>query len=102
MADSTVLPPRAKFTKDLDKAFVITCRLTTIINITIVSTSTDINANITTIMTSTSLIIACQNAITRSLLTDSLNHFKLMFTNVHDEEEKTEENLEEKTVTDNR
>jgi len=63
VADSTVLPPRAKFTKDLDKAFVITCR---------------------------------------SLLTDSLNHFKLMFTNVHDEEEKTEENLEEKTVTDNR
>jgi len=62
VADSTVLPPRAKFTKDLDKAFVITCR---------------------------------------SLLTDSLNHFKLMFTNVHDEEEKTEENLEEKTV-DNR
>ena len=36
------------------------------------------------------------------MLTDSLNHFKLMFTNVHDEEEKTEENLEEKTVTDNR
>ena len=38
----------------------------------------------------------------RALMTDSLNHFKLMFTNMHDEEEKTEENLEEKTVVDNR
>ena len=79
VADSTVLPPRAKFTKDLDKAFSITCRW-------VIS----------------SIIATNINIMFRSLLTDSLNHFKLMFTNVHDKEEKTEENLEEKTVTDNR
>ena len=38
--------------------------------------------------------------IPRSLFTDSLNHFKLMFTNPHDEEF-TEENLDEKTARDN-
>ena len=38
--------------------------------------------------------------IPRSLFTDSLNHFKLMFTNPHDEEF-NEENLDEKTARDN-